>query len=330
MDSFTAALRRLDPANRALLDLSLRRGMRPEEIGSLLGLDPQSVVVAREGALEQLADELGMEARSEFDALRARLAELPADAWTPQLTGRAEPAARTERGARTERAEPAARTEPAAAVGAAAGRAAAAAGPEPDARASAPRPAPAPEPEPERRNRLPLLLTLLAVCGIALVVALVAGGGDDTATTARTTSTPTSATTTPTAKPKPKPKPPPRKAPPGTETEPGTHQPTTVRLTRIARTRATGTARLTQGGKRLVIEASGLPEGTYQVWLYNSLVKARSIGGAEGTKPHMDLHLPPSASHYRAIDVSREPRDGNPNHSGVSVLRVRLAKLAGG
>src|SRR6476619_7521866 len=89
LDSFTAALGRLDPASRALLDLSLRRGMRPEEIGDLLGTDPESVIVAREGALEQLASELGMEDVSELDDVRARLAELPAASWTGQQDGTA-------------------------------------------------------------------------------------------------------------------------------------------------------------------------------------------------------------------------------------------------
>src|SRR5204863_3889625 len=81
MDSFTGALGRLDPASRALLDLSLRRGMKPEEIGELLGTGPDSVVAAREAALEQLATELDREDPSQLDEVRARLAELPADAW---------------------------------------------------------------------------------------------------------------------------------------------------------------------------------------------------------------------------------------------------------
>src|SRR4051794_41978432 len=76
-DSFTTALSRLDPASRALLDLSLRRGMKPEEIGELLGTDPESVVAAREAALEQLGRELDMEDPSQIDELRARLAGLP-------------------------------------------------------------------------------------------------------------------------------------------------------------------------------------------------------------------------------------------------------------
>src|SRR3954470_23903825 len=83
-DSFTPALARLDPAHRALLDLSLRRGMRPEEIGDLLGTDPESVIVAREAALEQLAAELGLDEAPDLDDLRARLATLPSEAWTGQ------------------------------------------------------------------------------------------------------------------------------------------------------------------------------------------------------------------------------------------------------
>src|SRR3954464_12674779 len=77
MDSFTAALGRLDPASRALLDLSLRRGMKPEEIGELLGTEPESVVAAREAALEQLGRELDMEDPSQIDEVRARLGGPP-------------------------------------------------------------------------------------------------------------------------------------------------------------------------------------------------------------------------------------------------------------
>src|SRR3954447_9263 len=136
-DSFSTALAQLDPASRALLDLSLRRGMRPEEISDLLGTDARSVEVAREAALEQLASELGMDDVSELDDVRARLAELPAEAWT----GQAAP-------------EAAAQPETAAVK---------AAGPE-----SGPTPRPA---APSRRkSRLPLLLALLAIAAIVLVV----------------------------------------------------------------------------------------------------------------------------------------------------------------
>ena len=44
-ESFATALRELDPASRALLDLSLRRGMLPEEIADILGADADTVSV---------------------------------------------------------------------------------------------------------------------------------------------------------------------------------------------------------------------------------------------------------------------------------------------
>src|SRR4051812_35056405 len=82
MDSFTAALARLDPASRALLDLSLRRGMTPDEIGDLLGTDAESVVAAREAALEQLPRNLGRGAPWQLEGGGARPGGLPAEAWS--------------------------------------------------------------------------------------------------------------------------------------------------------------------------------------------------------------------------------------------------------
>ena len=37
--------------------------------------------------------------------------------------------------------------------------------------------------------------------------------------------------------------------------------------------------------------------------------------------------LPLDPARYRWIDISREPLDGNRNHSGDSVLRVSVARL---
>src|SRR4051794_9237643 len=145
MDSFTAALGRLDPASRALLDLSLRRGMKPEEIGELLGTDADSVVAAREAALEQLATELEMADPSQLDEVRTRLAELPAEAWT--------------------------------------GSAAAAAADRPKLKVV--KDEPAEPPAERRRSRLPLLLVLLAIAAVALVIVLATSGGSDTNTASK-------------------------------------------------------------------------------------------------------------------------------------------------
>jgi hypothetical protein len=290
-DSFTSALARLDPASRALLDLSLRRGMRPEEIGELLGTDPESVVVARETALEQLATELEMDDVSELDHVRTRLAELPADAWTGTA-------------ATTNGHEPAAQ-RPKLAV------------------ASEDKERRPPQPS-ERRSRLPLLLALLAAAAIALVVVLASSGGDD--------STKSAGGGTPTPQPKPAK---PGSKPKSTASKPKPTKPAARKVTLApvgAAAGATGAAALTNGGKRLRIDVSGLPDphgGTYQVWLYDSVIDAVSLVSVKGTKLALDLKLPANASHYRYVDISREPADGNPNHSGESVLRVPLSKLSG-
>jgi hypothetical protein len=255
----------MDPASRALLDLSLRRDVRPEDIGELLGTDPESVILAREGALERLASELGMAGVSELDDVRVRLAELPGEAWTGVPVAEAE--------------------EPALAVV---------------------------EEEP-RKTRMPLLLAVLAVAAVVLVVVLASGGGDEKSTTnagSRSAATP------------PKPAPAPAPAAPA-------HK---VPLAAVGSAGgATGTAAFTEGGKRLRIDVSGLPDphdGAYQVWLYDSVIDAVSLVQARGTKLTLDLKLPRTASHYRYVDISLEAADGNPNHSGESVLRVPLAKLS--
>jgi hypothetical protein len=274
MDSFSAALGRLDPASRALLDLSLRRGMKPEEIGELLGTDPESVVAAREAALEQLATELDMEDPSQLDEVRARLAELPADAWTGD--GAARPKLSVVREEKS--------TKP---------------------------------PVERKRSRLPLLLALLAVAVVALVIVLASSGGDT-----KTAAKPKANAPTPTPKPAAS-KPKPAKKP---------SQPAAPKETKLVAlgtaSGATGTATLTQGGQRLTLKADGLAPGAYQVWLYNSVIDATSLTKVEGTKLSLDLKLPSDASRYRYVDVSLEPADGNPNHSGESVLRVPLSKLS--
>jgi anti-sigma-K factor RskA len=168
----------------------------------------------------------------------------------------------------------------------------------------------APPPE-RRRSRIPMLLALLAVAVVALVVVLASNGASEKSKSTARTSVPSSS-------PKPVKKQKPAKP--------------VAKTTQLAAlgtaSGATGTAALTEGGKRMTINASGLPGGAYQVWLYNSVIDAASLTKVRGTKLVLDLKLPSNASHYRYVDVSREPADGNPNHSGDSVLRVPLSKLA--
>jgi hypothetical protein len=92
-----------------------------------------------------------------------------------------------------------------------------------------------------------------------------------------------------------------------------------------------GTAKVSGRGRdaRLVVEVSGLPplEEQYAVWLYNSVSDARRLAGVVGGRFEVAAPLPAERARYRAIDVSREPLDGNSNHSGESVLRVPLARV---
>ena len=288
--------------------------MRPEEIGDLLGTDPESVVVAREGALEQLATELDMGDVSELADVRTRLAELPAEAWTgtaPRGNGHAPapPSPRLSVVSERERARE----------------------PEAAAKAKAKAKAKAEPAEPERRSRLPLLLALLAVAAIALVVVLASSGGDESQPKGAGSSGSAAKPSKPSkpAKANAKAKGKPSKSAP----KPPTAAAQEVALAPLgAATGATGSAALADGGKRLRLDVSGLPDpqgGAYQVWLYDSVIDAVSLVKVSDTKLTLDLKLPANASHYRYVDISREPADGNPNHSGESVLRVPLAKLSG-
>jgi hypothetical protein len=163
------------------------------------------------------------------------------------------------------------------------------------------------QPPPGRSRRAPVLL-LLIVIGLAVGVTVLVSalGGDDEKGTRATTPAPTTARTA--AAPKP---------PPGP-----------VRLQPLPGIRgASGTARL--AGRRLELRLRGLapraPEG-YTAWLYSSIADAVAVARFSGDG-RMTASLPRSPRRYRFIDISQEPADGNPNHSGISLLRVPVASL---
>ena len=96
----------------------------------------------------------------------------------------------------------------------------------------------------------------------------------------------------------------------------------------LADSGATGEARVverTDGSRvlELALDAVPLDEGYYEVWLLDEAV-ARLVpvgvvqGGSDTT-----LELPPGLDlgEYPVVDVSVEPLDGDPSHSGVSVVR---------
>ena len=81
MEKLGEELARLDPTDRALLDLNLRRGMEESEIAEVLNVDAEEVSTRRERVLEKLASDLGLETREQRDELRATLPDLPGDYW---------------------------------------------------------------------------------------------------------------------------------------------------------------------------------------------------------------------------------------------------------
>jgi Anti-sigma-K factor rskA len=270
-DSFADALQHLDPGSRALLDLSLRRGMDDAEIAELLGADSDYVSSSRDAAIAQLAGDLGMHGDSE--AVREALEDMPEDAWRPTDSG-------ASASANGEYAEVPLAVESASVE-----------------------PAPRPRVKPRSgRSRLVLSGLLLAGAILALVLALTGGGGGGKS---KTSSAPTG------------------KPAPGTTSAAGKSAP----LASLG-ARGKGTAAL--DGRKLTLTVSGLSQpvgGSYEVWLYNDEIDARAVATFRSSAATVKAELPKSTAGYRYLDVSLEPSDGNPNHSGQSVLRVPLGAL---
>jgi hypothetical protein len=331
-DRLPAALADLDPGNRALLDLSLRRGVSDAEIGELLRKDPADVARGRDAVLGLLADALDLEGHDRRERVRRAVAELTDEAWRAGATSdtrarerAAEPT--IERGPAATEREPEVRAverppasaergpdEPRAATGAERERdeprAAAGAEREPGEDVREPdEPARerdefffiAPETRRGRRGRWIALVGLVAV--VVALIALLAGGDDGG------------------EEPAPKPE---GRAEPG---EPPAES-REASLAALAGGRGSGTVAVAEDGS-VEISVRGLPRthGTYEAWLYDSVVDAVSLGTFDGRTDTIRARLPARAVGYRFIDVSLEPRDGNPNHSGDSVLRGRLASL---
>jgi hypothetical protein len=293
VDSFSHpsedVLNDLDPLSRALVDLSLQRGMEDAEIADVLGTDEESVLEVRVGLLRSLADKVAPE-HAEDDP--AELQAVVADRLYGDRTAEAEEIAGLEAAVpEHEAAEPEyIEEEPQ---------------PEPEPAPVAPQPAPTSTEPRERRSRRSLLLPLGVLAAVAAIIAVMNVASDDNGTSNK----PAAQAPAP-AKPKAKPQ-------AGSTSKPKAKP---VRLAAVGSGNATGTVTLLPG-KRLKFKLHGLPSadgGTYQVWAYNSVIDAKPIGTPKSAK------LPADAKHFRYLDISIEPADGNPNHSGRSVLRVPM------
>jgi anti-sigma-K factor RskA len=89
---------------------------------------------------------------------------------------------------------------------------------------------------------------------------------------------------------------------------------------------ATGSVRLAAAEQELVVDTRGLPapDGYYQVWLLDpdaGRMVALGVLDDDGTA-RLPLPEGVAVSDYPTVDVSVEPDDGDPAHSGVSALRA--------
>jgi DNA-directed RNA polymerase specialized sigma24 family protein len=84
MEDIGAALAKLDPESRALLDLSVRRGLDDEDIAAVLRTEVDQVARRRDAILDGLATELKFDEREQRDELFATLQDLPGGYWRGQ------------------------------------------------------------------------------------------------------------------------------------------------------------------------------------------------------------------------------------------------------
>ena len=78
-----SCIRRLDPADRALLDLSLNRGIPDWSLAPIVKSDPMRLAWKRARAIERVACRLGLTDPADLGAVREALIALPDRAWLP-------------------------------------------------------------------------------------------------------------------------------------------------------------------------------------------------------------------------------------------------------
>jgi hypothetical protein len=280
----------LDPADRALLNLWVNRGLDDERLTGLTGMSTEALHGRREKIVARLAADLGLPEQD----VRVALDQIsPNDeSLKPSIP------------------------DGAAAITASSNGLPAITGSSGQEETPAPTPEPAPAAEPPHRRRRGRWIGLAALGVIAVaVIVIVAGRGSSTPTShpaASTESTPTTSTAAPTvaspARPTGNPVPAPLAGLPG------------------GLARAAGSVKLAGPVKhlRLKLTVRGLPaarRGHYEVWLYNSVLDSRPLARLRTGHHRLTARLPRTARRYRWIDISFQPL-GVVNHSGESELRA--------
>jgi hypothetical protein len=88
LDRLAQCVSRLDPATRALLDLSVRRGVRDDQMAPILRIDPFHLAWRRARALDRLASEVADgDTPAPLGEVRMALEALPRVAWGLPVPG---------------------------------------------------------------------------------------------------------------------------------------------------------------------------------------------------------------------------------------------------
>ncbi len=305
-DRLPAAIGDLDPGNRALLDLSLRRGVSDAEIGELLRKEPGEVARGRDAVLELLADALDVGGHDRRERVREAVAGLPDEAWAtpapappptaPPLSEELEQLEESEEFEDESEDEEGTPSTPPVVMQP----------PRDPERAAASRvldeehrfePAPA-----RARSRRGAVLAMLGVVAVIVALIFLLTGDDDESDDGGSNGSPSAQNDGPAGD--------------------------TQQLAPVNGGRGSGTVEVTDEGATVTLR--GLPDpknGVYGIWLYSSVVSAEQLGTLPKGSGELEVRLPGDASDYRFLDVSLEPEDGNPNHSGDSVLRAPLGEL---
>jgi hypothetical protein len=77
------------------------------------------------------------------------------------------------------------------------------------------------------------------------------------------------------------------------------------------------------GAQRVVVNTDRLPAipGAYEVWLFGADGKMVALGSLQAGRGEFTVPQGIDTSEYRTVDISDEPADGVPTHSGISVVR---------
>jgi hypothetical protein len=315
------AAAKLHPAERALLNLWVNRGLDDGRLAQLTGLSAEALKTRRAQIVGRLSDELGLPPPEIHDAL-TKIAASSGEHVALSPNGR-NSTGRPAAAGSVNGTHPAIALEP----------------PEPSAAADVGAPSAAAHAAPadagNRRRVVRMAIAgLLLVLVVVLIVAVTTSGGakhraavakPPTATTAAAP-TPTPITSTISSPPVANPvTTTPKQAQIPTRTARG---PLAVPLSGLPGGfgKADGSVQLFGPLKhlRLKLRVRGLPKprhGHLEVWLYNSVLDSRPLGRLRAGVHVVALRLPAQARRYRWIDISFQPL-GAVNHSGESELRA--------